>query len=395
MKITKLLCAALMVGALASCSDDEPKSEEKTFTDQTGLVMTVNNAPMVGKTVTYTPGADDTKATLTVTSQFDLSLIPGIESEGQMLAGPGAIPGSKELVLPVRLTDNDGNHALFSGAYETQYCTFNYNGELTDETLTLNFTDVLLKNTSIAGDYKTLPYAIDSDFDSDNYGAILANPIYLEWESDAPGINLFGTPVPPKGLISMVMVMGLINNNQLTVPQALNEALQGVSFTESGDVIAKIKEDIANAGAPVVTSPANLAQYVLTGGNSMLFFLNPQAIAAEDDKTRADLGIDFSNIFGNAIAQLAPMLGDGVPMRYKVEGKNMTVYLGTETLLPLLKQISPLLKDEAIIAKVVEMASADPTLGMFAGALPDMLKSLADVIDQTTKIEVGINLVKE
>ncbi|MBO4966295.1 MAG: hypothetical protein J6C81_08580 [Muribaculaceae bacterium] len=404
MKITKLLCAALMVGALASCSDDEPKQrvfEENTFTDKTGLTMMVNDAQMYGGIVKYTPGADNTVATLTVTTEFDLEMIPGIEGMGiegldsYKLAGPGVIPGSKELVLPVRLTDVTEDHASFSGSYETQYCTFNYNGEITKENLILNFTDVLLKNPSIVGDYKTLPFAIDEDTNSENYGGVLANPIYINWESGA-GINLLGSPVPPKVLLSLVMVMPLLNDNQLTVPQALNEALQGVSFAKTGDVIAKIKEDIADPKAPVVTSPANLAQYVLTGSNSMLFFLNPNAIAVADaTRTRADLNIDFSNLFGNAIAQLAPMLSDGVPMSYKADGKNLTVYLGTETLLPLLKQISPLLENEELINQLVEMVSADPSMGMFAAFLPDILKSVPEVIEKTTVLEVGINLVKE
>lgn len=399
MKITKFLCAALMLGALASCSDDSDDIKtfgSKSFTDESGLTLTVNGAPMIGKTVAYAPGADASKATLTVTSQFDLSLIPGIEGEGNVLAGPGALPGSKELVLPVTLTDNNGSHAIFSGNSDTQYCTFSYSGEVTDNTLTLSFTDVTLKDTRIAGTWAPVPYSINDDWASDEYGTVYSNPVYYVWESTSD-FNFLGTPMPINKILDLVMALPLINDSQYTVPLALNAALQNIDFRTDGNVIAKYI-DIAEENATAQTSPANLAQYVLTSDNSMLFFLNPQAIAAHEAQglkkraTRAD--IDFSNVLGNVIAQLGGKLGDGVPMRYRLDGNEMSVYLDTNTLLPLMKSISPLLRDEAVVAQLVELVSQQEGMDFIAPMLPSMIASAADVIDNTTKIEIGINLKK-
>ena len=91
------------------------------------------------------------------------------------------------------------------------------------------------------------------------------------------------------------------------------------------------------------------------------------------------------------------MMSDGLPMHYNANGNELTVYLGTETLLPLLKtNVLPLLRDEAFVQMVVELLSADEEgMGaMIAPMLPSMLKSAADVIDGTTKLEIGLNLKK-
>ena len=103
--------------------------------------------------------------------------------------------------------------------------------------------------------------------------------------------------------------------------------------------------------------------------------------------------------------QLIPMLTQGVPVGY---GKAITngegdlnedpniksFYLGTKTLLPILKAFKPLLSDEDFINSIVEEASKDPEMGSMAGMLPQIFASLPAIIDTTTKIEIGINLKK-
>ena len=137
-----------------------------------------------------------------------------------------------------------------------------------------------------------------------------------------------------------------------------------------------------------------MAQYVVTGDNSMRFFLNPQAvIAASGEESRATRDLDINNLLGNVMAQLVPMMADGVPMRYEFPTSTTPViYLDTEVLLPLLKHVSPLLRDEALVNQLVELVKQDESMGFIADSLPAMLASAADVIDNTTKIQIGLNL---
>ena len=97
------------------------------------------------------------------------------------------------------------------------------------------------------------------------------------------------------------------------------------------------------------------------------------------------------------------MLQNGIPVHY---GKRLTddqdneteienelsFYLGTETLLPILKLAAPLLSDEDIINAIVDAASKDPNMGMMAAMLPNILKQLPKSIEKTSKVEIGINL---
>ncbi len=72
----------------------------------------------------------------------------------------------------------------------------------------------------------------------------------------------------------------------------------------------------------------------------------------------------------------------------------VSFYLGTETLLPILKVVSPVFADQDMIDLIVGIASQDPNMGAMAGMLPGILQALPDVIGTTSRIELGINLNK-
>lgn len=401
MKLSKILSISLLGIACIACSDDnDPVKvyQPNTFTDANGLTLTVNGEPMIGKTVTFTPDANDgTKGSITLSSTFDLNLIPGLDiKEGNEIAAPGVIPGSKTLTIPLTLQEGTGS-ATFTGTGDTDYCTFNYKGSVNDEAITLDITDLKLKNQILVGKYSPLPFKMDDDWESDTYGQTLQSPVYYQWKSSSK-FNFLGSETEIEAILNLVLSMGLIGDESLNVPQALELALKNIEFRGDGNVIAEYLDFEAENPASQL-SPANLAQYVVASDKQMLFYLNPQAIAAHENgkkvrATRAD--IDFSNILGNVIAQLAPRMGDGIPMAYSLEGDNMRVYLTTDTLLPLLKSVVPMLRDEQFVNKLVEQlqGSDDPMMQMVVGMLPTMVSSLADVIDNTTVIEVGLNLKK-
>lgn len=396
-KILDLLCLVVLFGAFTACSDDKDDVkpiDSNTYTDQSGLQITMNGAPVIGKTAVFTPDVTDPfKAKITLGSTFDLSAIPSVTLPGaQMIAGPGVVPGSKELVLDVTLKNGADGMSTFSGSHSTDYCTFEYSGSVDNDSMVLDIKNLELKDKTLVGLWTPMKQVTDDDLNSDTYGQILSSPIYAVWESGSE-INFLGSPMPVQNILALVMVMPLLDDMTLTVPDALLSVLKNVEFMKDGNIVASYVDTDSEDGAAVI-SPLNMAQYVVTGKNDMRFFLNPQAVIAADSRVRATRAIDLNNLLGNVMAQLAPMMADGVPMHYALSGSELRVYLGTETLLPLLKQVSPLLRDETLVAGLVELVRQDESMGFIADMLPAMLTSVADAIDNTTKVEIGLNLTK-
>lgn len=119
MQLTIKVCAKTLLAVTilaASTQEINAALAEKTYDMASGLSLSYSGEPMLGKTVKFTPDASDvTKATLTMSSSFDLSEIPDIpESLKQTVAGPGVIPGSAEVVLPVSLTEGANGEFKFS-----------------------------------------------------------------------------------------------------------------------------------------------------------------------------------------------------------------------------------------------------------------------------------------
>ena len=85
---------------------------------------------------------------------------------------------------------------------------------------------------------------------------------------------------------------------------------------------------------------------------------------------------------------------DGAPT-FDTDSSNVSFYLDNETLLPILKLAAPIISDDDIINSIVEIAQKDPIMGSMAESLPGILKSLPGVIDTTTDIQLGLNLVKK
>lgn len=403
-KILYLFGAMAFAGLMASCSSDDPDVPSypaNTFTDANGLTLTVNEAPMLGKSVNY--AQNGSKATLTLSSSIDFTKLD--ELEGITIPGlsvvpcPSGIPGSQEITLNVDLKEGTGCNT-FSGKEETAYCTFKYDGTVSEEALVLNITDLELKDKSLVGNWNVPEHKVVDDWTSEDYGKVLSTPISVVWKSEK-GLNLFGTEMPIEDILTLVMALPLLQNNTATLPVALSNVLKQLQFQKDGNILAQYVDAENLATGTVLTSPTNLIQYTVTDASNLLLFLNPQAIEAADDANRlaprkraiTDIpGID--SLIPNVLAQLVPMMGGGVPMQYELNGNDMRLYLGTDVLLPLLKQISPLLKNEQIINTIVEMASQNENMAGMATMLPDILKSAADVIDTTTQIEIGLNLNK-
>lgn len=395
-----LFAVICTIGLFTSCSDDDEKVvnpiPQTTFNSENGLQLTYNGAPLLGKKVTFTPDATEaTKATLRLEGEFDLAgILKGQRSNMTSPTGPGVFPGSPVTTLSVDLSIN-GNQCTFSGVSETEYCTFSYAGKVTAGTMDLSFTDVTLKNTALAGTvWKPTPLANTEDGGMDE-------PIHFVWKSGTKAaIEIFGHPseIEINDLLLLALRFPLFDDgsgDRVTVEQMLCSVLKDVTLGADGNIVATYM-DAANGGTEWVTSPSNMAQYVVTGDNQLLLFLNPQAIMANVDNVEKSVRtVDVGAILQQAIAELYPMLINGVPLTYTKEGNRMKVFLGTDLLLPLMKNIvAPLFEDEEFLNMVIEAMKSDPQFGGMAGMMVPTLKLLPEIIKNTTQLEIGLDLTQ-
>lgn len=396
-----LFAVICTIGLFTSCSDDDEKVvnpiPQTTFNSENGLQLTYNGAPLLGKKVTFTPDATEaTKATLRLEGEFDLSgILKGQRSNMTSPTGPGVFPGSPVTTLSVDLSIN-GNQCTFSGVSETEYCTFSYAGKVTAGTMDLSFTDVTLKNTALAGTvWKPTPLANTEDGGMDE-------PIHFVWKSGTKAAIEILSGHPSEVEINDLLLLALRfllfddgSGDRVSVEQMLCSVLKDVTLGADGNIVATYM-DAANGGTEWVTSPSNMAQYVVTGDNQLLLFLNPQAIMANVDNVEKSVRtVDVGAILQQAIAELYPMLINGVPLTYTKEGNRMKVFLGTDLLLPLMKNIvAPLFEDEEFLNMVIEAMKSDPQFGGMAGMMVPTLKLLPEIIKNTTQLEIGLDLTQ-
>ena len=378
-----------------------------TFTDADVdhmLELTYNGAPLMGKTVSFQPDASDYKrAVLTLAGQaLDLTdllataQLPVDLSKLSKIQTPGVLPGTSSFELPVVLGDDN----TFSGSAETAFVTFNYEGQVASEKLVFNITEAKLKDTSLA-DGKWFVPVMNTDYEND--------PLHVVWESDsAVKIELFPgftMDMPIATILGITLRLEILPDGEgkASVTGMLPRALKSVEFGEDGNITAGY---VANGtvDGTVTESPAGLAQYVMAQDSTLLLYLNPQAIMMDvmkaQNQAARSRAIDFAQYQAtiDAVAEmLVKCVADGIPVRYSVSADNpdqMSVYLPTEFLRPLLMAVSPVLKDEELVNTIIELASSDPNFGGMAGMLGGALKSLPSVIEGTTKVEMGINLTK-
>ena len=95
------------------------------------------------------------------------------------------------------------------------------------------------------------------------------------------------------------------------------------------------------------------------------------------------------------VKNMSPMLAEGLPMACVRQGDGMQLYLGSEVLVPLLKQvIVPVLSNPAMRGIVADLVQHNTSLSQYATAIMALYDALPQLLDQTTKIELGLNFTK-
>ena len=404
---------------MTSCSkDDSPKQEgipaEKTYTDSNGLKLTYDGAPMPGKSVTFTRDEKaPSRAQLVMGSVVNFPVVALSNGETvtpNPIPGPGVIPGSPKETLSLSLSQS-GDADSFSGTAESTFCTYAYKGSVSSEGLTLDISDVKLKDTRICGAWGLPAYTVN-----ESTHLVTDTPIQLVWESTAQ-IDFKGKPLTINGLLQMIMAMPLFQNHTMRLPDLLTLMVKQVRFGQDGNITATYVDMSGKTPALKNTAP-NLLQYVLAGDSNLLLYPNYNAglKAAADlinkinEEMMASLTrsgatggttggtpspLDALKILEGILAQLTPMLADGLPLTYNLQGNRLDVYLDSRTLLPIMKNVLlPLLEDKQLMNSLLDVLGADPDLADLVKILPSVIEAADEIIAGTTRLEVGLRLVK-
>lgn len=381
-----------------------------TFTDASGLVMTYNGNPLLGKQVVVVTEPGLTSAKLVMSGEtLDISELMGMipssradESDMDALMNLptcGVIPGSVTNELTVELnSDNE-----FNGSGETEFVTFSYDGKITEESLVFNITDATLKDSSLAGSKWEIYNEPNPWYDPEDPSAgaaVTYNGVHVLWESEKK-VELFpGSEMQVGELVTLALAFVSIegpDGTPASIHNLLGMALKDITFLADGNITATYLDTATGAYS---ASPVNLAQYVVTGAGELRLFLNPSAIIANvinhGGKSRS---VDTMSILMNVAQDVVPCLVNGFPVVYGTDKtgyyENMEYFaLGTEFLKPVLNAVSPIFSDEEFIQMVMEAMSSDPVFGSMASMMEPVLRDLPEIIEKTTAIEVGINVVR-
>lgn len=425
------LCLLAGIILLPACSDDEPSISplpEKTYTGNAALKLEYNAAPMSGKSVTYTQSGNT--ANLVMNSSVSLEELSAALKGLPAIPGPGVLPGTPVLTLPVNL-HADGGKYEFEGSGETDFVTYRYSGDVNADVLDFEFEDVRLKNQRLANTV-WVPAPTEKETGGIGYKSL---PLHIVWECSLPPIleGFDGTIQDALILMATLPIIPVYNNTAyMSLAQAIGSALKTVAFRPDGNAVVTYLQT-NNGSAQFAQAPICMIQYLPLTDNILKLYINPTDLMGQiliNSSSHPDLP---ANPFGKSprkmtrtepgsaasgnntategttvterstpslqdmmqiISKLAPMLSEGIPMQYDLTQTSLQLYLNTETLLPLLQGvIVPLLEDPIIQASIIEKISANPSLSGYLPVIKALVAAFPQLLAATTRIELGINLL--
>lgn len=378
-----LFAVICSVALFTSCSDDDDDKVvspvgETTFTDANGLALTYSGVSMLGKKVTFTPNAADaTKATLTLSGLMDLSSILR-SNDTPAVNAPGVIPGETTTTLNVENMIIDGDKVVFEGTEENNGRSIKYSGEATSENMNLALEVTMPSNVLSGTSWDLAPTG--TMFEGDPMA-----PIHVKWDADEFPFNEGTWDI--NSAISLIVSMTQIEGK--SIPQLLSGVLNKVTFLPDGNIQAEYKNSLTDTEWK--TSELNIATYTVSN-NKIYLFLNLSQIMVSANKNR---DINSNEILGSLIPVVLPMLSNGVPLAYVKEEGKMSVYLDTETLLPVLQVLAPMFENEEFVTGVADMLKEQAG---DMGALVDLflkpvLVAIPQIVSTTETVQIGLKLV--
>lgn len=413
-----LLAACYLMIALSSCKDsqEDPLPELKSeLYSSSKLALSYEGSEMPGKLAKLDIGADGKTAVVTFGQTLDLSQISGLGLEGE-LTGPGVVPGSVTLSLPLTLTAGDGRY-LFSGSGETENISFDYQGSIASDKLTFSFSDCRLKSQIFAGRvFSPMPIVKNNEFD---YTSI---PFHLEWQLDPAA----GVEIPLTQILRLIAVAPVIPVYQdaayTSIAQLFESVVKTIALLPSGNIPMMYVSTLGGA-AHISTSNPTMMQY-MPFGNGLKLFLNPLQVYSEfllvSSNNKDNAEFDFERMLSRPAASrseadetsapelseelkkamiasllkaLAPQIAGGIPLTVGLTAEGADIYFDTATSVTFLATLlQDMMQNPQIAGALQQYLAGVNQPGVDPEKLAGLLQMLPSYLQATTKLEIGLAL---
>lgn len=415
-------CLGMTGGILSGCSDkDSPApvpdlGSGKTYSGE-NLELYYNGEPMAGKSAAVKVASGE--AVMTFDSKFDLSMLTGMGLTGE-LPSPGITPGEAVITLSSDAAEGDGAYDV-AGTGATDYVTFNYAGSIGADKMKFVITDARLKNPGLAGNvFSPAPILKQGVAD---YTSL---PFHLVWELD-PAV---GVDIPLSEVLKLLATAPVIpvygGTAYTSLSQAFVSLVRTIALTEGGNVPVMYMSTLGGA-AHIATTCGNMMQYVPTS-TGMRLYLNPLQVVSEAllalSDNKQDAKFDFATLLkhapavrGNVAAAdgvgetvdpaltramigvllkaLAPQIAGGVPLTVTPTAVGADIYFDTATSVTFLSTLlQEAMKSPEIMAAVQQALGGVEIPGIDSGQIAALLQQLPQYLIKTTKLEIGLSLVK-
>lgn len=411
MKKLQLLGLLLSPVLFVACDKDDNNKDvdldqiqSKTYTGLNVLDLEYNDSGLAGKSVDVTP-ASGRDVSMSFYSKVNLGTLNAAFKDLPELEGPGVLPGTPKLDITVPVT-RDGNDWDFDYTGETDFVTYRLEGDFDNNRFEGEFENVRLKNQTFAGG-AWKPVAVPANPLADS------QPFHIVWETKLP-IQLPGTQYGIQDVLRILVNTPFIpvynGTAEMSLTQVIANGLRTVGMAGDGCMPVTYLQT-ANGASQFITAPRCTFTYVPLSDNAIRLYANPTDILSLVllNNTNRDPNIP-DNPFGKAsraeegtllqllegiVKNLSPMLAEGLPMACVRQGDGMQLYLGSEVLVPLLKQvIVPVLSNPAMRGIIADLVQHNTSLSQYATAIMALYDALPTLLDQTTKIELGLNFTK-
>lgn len=212
-------------------------------------------------------------------------------------------------------------------------------------------------------------------------------PIHVKWDADE---FPFGNGTwDINSAITMIFSMAQIEGKH--IPELLSGVLNKVTFLPDGNIQAEYKDALTDTEWK--TSGLNIAMYTVKDGQVFLFLNFAQILATVNERANDSM----NDIVASLLPQLLQMVNRGIPLSYIVgEDGKMTVYLGTEVLLPILKTVAPLFENEEFVARLLDILKeqAGGMAVLIESFLKPILVAMPQIVSTTKDIQIGLKLVQ-
>lgn len=118
------------------------------------------------------------------------------------------------------------------------------------------------------------------------------------------------------------------------------------------------------------------------------------AMGARSESGDQSYELDTTPLLAYAMETFLPMLSEGIPVEYKVENGMTSFYLPSSILLPLAKgPLYDLTSDPNFVPFVLDSMKDMEGMADMLGMIRPAIASLSSVLEGTTLLELGLNLV--